>query len=172
MGTQTTPSSKRGQSLPFSACICCGQMARWIKILLCRKVGLIRLKQHCVRRGPSSPSPKRNKAPQFSARFYCAKTAGCIKMPLGIEVGLDTSGIVLDGTQLLSPKRGQSNPFWPTSIMSAWNKMPLCMEVGLSPGHIVLYGDPSPIPPQMGKPLNFLGPLLLWPNGCMRQDAT
>jgi len=48
--------------------------------------------------------------------------------------------------------------------------MKLGMQVGLDPGHIVLDGDPSPPPPE-GGPLIF-GPYLLWPNGCMDQDAT
>jgi len=48
--------------------------------------------------------------------------------------------------------------------------MKLGTEVG--PGHIVLDGDPAP-PPQRGTALPpIFGPCLLWPNGCMDQDAT
>jgi len=48
--------------------------------------------------------------------------------------------------------------------------MPLGMEVGLSPGDFVLDGDPAP--PQKGAEPPIFGPRLLWPNGCMDQDAT
>jgi len=41
----------------------------------------------------------------------------------------------------------------------------LGIQVGLGPGHIVLDGDQAPHPP-------IFGPYLLWPNGCMDQDAT
>jgi len=49
--------------------------------------------------------------------------------------------------------------------------MPLGMEAGLSPGHIVLAGNPAPLPKKGTEPPIF-GPCLLWPNGCMDQDAT
>jgi len=48
--------------------------------------------------------------------------------------------------------------------------MPLGMEVGLSPGDFVL-DEPSPLPKKGAEPPIF-GPYLLWPNGCMDQDAT
>jgi len=50
-------------------------------------------------------------------------------------------------------------------------KMPLGMEVGLSPGDFVLDGDPVIYPKRGGAPPIF-GPRLLWPSGCMDQDAT
>ena len=50
--------------------------------------------------------------------------------------------------------------------------MPLGMEVGLSPGDFVLDGDPAPYPKMGGALLPIFGPRLLWPNGCMDQDAT
>jgi len=49
--------------------------------------------------------------------------------------------------------------------------MPLCMKVGLSPGDFVLDGDPAPYP-KWAEPNPIFGPCLLWPNGCMDQDAT
>jgi len=54
--------------------------------------------------------------------------------------------------------------------MAGCIKMPLGMEVGLSPGDFVLNGDPSP--PQEGAGPPVFGACLLWPNGCMVQDAT
>jgi len=70
-------------------------------------------------------------------------------MKLGMHVGLGPGQIVLDGTQLPSPKGAQP----PASQFSAhiccgqmakWIKMLLGLEVGLSPGHIVLNEDPAP----------------------------
>jgi len=49
--------------------------------------------------------------------------------------------------------------------------MALGMEVGLGPVHIVLDGDTAPLPKKGLSPQIF-GPCLLWPNGCMDQDAT
>ena len=57
--------------------------------------------------------------PQFSTHVYCDQTAGWIKVALGIDVGLGPGHIVLDGTQLPSPKKGQSPAqFWPMSIVT------------------------------------------------------
>ena len=50
-------------------------------------------------------------------------------------------------------------------------KMPFGMEVGLSSGDFVLYGDPDPCP-KGAEPHPIFDPRLLWPNGCMDQDAT
>jgi len=49
--------------------------------------------------------------------------------------------------------------------------MSLGMEVGLSPGDFVLDGDPVPTP-KGAEPHPIFGTRLLWPNGCMDQDAT
>jgi len=52
--------------------------------------------------------------------------------------------------------------------------MPLGVELGLSPGDFVLDGDPALPASKMGAepPSPIFGPFLLWPNGCMHQDAT
>jgi len=55
--------------------------------------------------------------------------------------------------------------------MVGWIKMALGKEVGLGPVDIVLDGDTSPLPKKGAEPPVF-GPSLLWPNGCMDQDAT
>jgi len=52
---------------------------------------------------------------------------------------------------------------------TGWIKMPLVMEVGLSPGNIVF--DADQLHPK-GQSSPIFGPCLLWPNGCMDQDAT
>ena len=64
---------------------------------------------HWVRWGPSSPH-KGHSPRQFSAHVRCGQTAGWIKMPLGMEVGLVSGDIVLDGDPTPSPqKRGHSS---------------------------------------------------------------
>ena len=78
------PSSKRGRSPhpQFSAHICCGQMAAWIKMPLGMEVGLG--PGDFVLDGNPAPPPQKGvePPPQFSAHFYCGQTVGCIKMPL------------------------------------------------------------------------------------------
>ena len=120
------------------------------------------------------PLPKKGAEipPQFLAYVYCGQTAAWIKMPLGMEVGLGPRHIVLDRTQLPSPKKGHSPQFSAHVCDQAagWIKMPLGTMVGLGPGRIVLDADPAPHP--IGhSPTNF-GPCLLWPNSWMDQDAT
>ena len=48
----------------------------------------------------------------------------------------------------------------------------ITMKLGVHvPGHILLDGDPAPLPKKGTEPPIF-GPCLLWPNGCMDEDAT
>jgi len=54
--------------------------------------------------------------------------------------------------------------------MAGCIKMLFDMEVGLSPGDFVLDGDPAPLKKEVDPPI--FDPRLLWPNGCMDQDAT
>ena len=64
---------------------------------------------------------------------YCGQTVGWIKMKLGLEVGLGTGHIVLDGdAQLCLPKKGAQQPppfgpclLWPNGSMdqdATWNR--------------------------------------------------
>jgi len=73
------------------------------------------------------------------------------------------------------PPKGHSPSQFSTHIccgqMAWWIKMPLVMEVGLNPSDIVLDGDLAPLPKRRQSPPIF-GPCLLWPHGCMDQDAT
>jgi len=68
----------KGHSPPpqFSAHICWGQMAAWIKMPLGMEVDLDQ--GDFVLDGDPGPSPKRGQSPppQFSAHFYCGQTAG------------------------------------------------------------------------------------------------
>jgi len=54
--------------------------------------------------------------------------------------------------------------------MVGWIKMKLGMRLDLGPGHVVLDVDQLPSPKGADHPI--LGPYLLWPNGCMDQNAT
>jgi len=77
-------------------------------------------------------------------------------------------------TQLPSPKRGQSPQFLAhlyCGQTAGCIKMPLGIEVGLSPGDFVLDGNPAPTL-KRAEPRPIFGPRLLWPNGCIDQDAT
>jgi len=96
------PPPQRGTAHQFSAHVCCGQTAGWIKM----PPGRSRPRRHCVRRGPSLSLEKGGTAaPHFLAHVYCGQTARWIKMPLGMEEGLaplaqSSDHTVLDGTQL------------------------------------------------------------------------
>ena len=74
---------------------------------------------HCVRWGPRSPSPKGGGVPQFSTHVYSGQTAGWIKMALGMEVGLGSGHIVLDGDPAPLPQKGDRGPnFRPISVVA------------------------------------------------------
>jgi len=100
---------------------------------------------------------------------------GRIKMKLGTQVGLSPGHIVLHGDPGPPPSKPQRGtaPQFAAHIccgqMAGWIKMPLGRKVGLDPSDIVLDGIQL-TPPQKGGPI--FGPYLLWPNGCMDQDAT
>jgi len=71
-------------------------------------------------------------------------------MPLGMELGLGSGDIVLDGDPAPPPQKGRGAPS-PNVYLgqtAGWIKMVLGMEVGLSPGDFVLDGDTA-------SPLNF-----------------
>jgi len=162
-GFGTQPAPQKGRSPQFSAHICCGQTAAWIKMPLCTEVGLG--PGDIVLDGDPAPSsPRRGWSPlQFSAYVYRCQTPGWIKMTLGMAVGLGPGHIVLNGDPAPLPQKGGRVPLnfgpfllWPNGWM---HQHALGMEVGLSPGDFVLDG----IQPCLG---------LLWPNGWMDQDVT
>jgi len=96
---QTAP--PMGTAYQFSAQVCCGQTAGWIKMPLGREVDL----------GPGDialdgdPVPRRGAAPQFSTHVSLDQTTGWMKMPDGTEVGPT-------GAEQPSPLFG-SCLFWP-----------------------------------------------------------
>ena len=129
---------------------------------------------HIVLDGDPAPPPPKAHSPQFSARICSCKMDGWIKMSLGREIGLGPSDIVLHGGPSSPPQKRGHSPQFSAHVycgqMAGWIKMPLGMEVGLSQGHIVL--DRGPTPPKRGHSPLIFGPCLLWPSGCMDQDAT
>ena len=55
---------------------------------------------------------------------------------------------------------------------AGWIKMALGTKVCLSPGDSVLDGDPAPSAQKGWSPSPIFGPFVLWPGGCVHQDAT
>jgi len=107
----------------FSAYVCCGHTAAWIKMPLGTEVGL-GLRDIVLDENPASP-PLKGHSPQFLAHVYCGQTAGRMKTPLGTE--LDCYGTrprprphcVRRGPS--SPRKGHSSPppsFRPMSIVA------------------------------------------------------
>jgi len=107
---------------------------------------------------------------------YCGQTVGWIKMKLGIEVGLGSGHIVLDGDPAPPRKKGHSPPQFSAHVRcgqtALWIEMPFSTEVGLGPGHIVLDGDPAPLPKKGAPQAPQFSAQVLWANGWMDQDAT
>ena len=132
---------------PFSAHICCGQMAAWIKMPLGMHVGLG--PGDFVLDGDPAPPPKRGCShPHFSAHVHYGQTAGWIKTALDTEMGLGPGHIMLDRDPDALPKKGGVAPYpiFGPFLVAGCIKMPLGMEVGLSPGDFVLDGDPASSP--------------------------
>jgi len=97
-GDPASPSPKKGTEPQFSANVCCGQTAGWIKIPLSMEVGLG--PGHIAWMGTQIPLERGIQPPHFSAHVYCGQTAGWIKMPLGTKVGRGLGNIVLDAIDL------------------------------------------------------------------------
>ena len=157
----------KGHSPQFSADICYGQMAGWIKMPLGTEVCLG--PDYCVLDGDPAPPPQKgDRAPQFLAHV-CGQSAGWIKMAFGMEVGLGPDDIVLDGDPV-PPKKGAQPPLPKVSVHVCCGQtavcitIPLGVEVGLSLVDIVLDGDPAPSPLKGHSPSIFYQ-CSLWPNG-------
>jgi len=73
-------------------------------------------------------------------------------MKLGLQVGLGSGHIVLDGNPAPLPPKAHSPPVFGPCLLwpNGWMKTPLGTEVDLSPGHIVLDGDPAPLARERG----------------------
>jgi len=110
-----TPPAK-GHSPQFSADVCCGQTAEWIKMPLGREVELG--PGDIVLDGDPAPPSKKWHSPQFLAHVCYGHTAGWIQMPLGMEVGLGPGHIELDGGP--TPPYGHTPSFRSMSVVAKW----------------------------------------------------
>jgi len=116
----SSPFPKRRRNPQFSANVCCGQMAAWIKMPLGMEVDLD--PSDFVLDGDPAPLPKKGRSPHFSAHFYC-RMALCIRIPLGTEIGLSPGDIVLDRDQAPTPLKRHNPPIfgqyplWPNGWM-------------------------------------------------------
>jgi len=76
------PPLPKGHNPQFSAHICCGQMAAWIKMSLGMELGL-GAGDFVLDGDPAPPPQKVDGAPNFSSHVYCGQTAGWMKLVLG-----------------------------------------------------------------------------------------
>jgi len=94
----------KGHSRQFSAGICCGQMAGWIKMQLGREVGLV--PSDIVLDGdPAPPLEKRRDSPQFLAHVYCGETAEYNLLSLSYKVLTSTQPTYLHNLISVQPPR-------------------------------------------------------------------
>ena len=134
-----------GPSSPqFSAHICCGQMAAWIKMSPGMEIGL-GPGDFVLDGDPTPPPQKGGRAPKFSAHVYCDQTAGWMKLVLGMEVGLSPGDFVLDEDQVPFPQKGAEPPpqfsaHFYCGQTAACIKMPLGLRL------CVKWGPCSPLP--------------------------
>jgi len=107
---------------------------------------------------------------------HCGQTVGRIKMKLGLQLGLGPGHIVLDGDPSAPPPKGHSpHPIFDPSVAAIG-----CMDQDATwhgarpqPRRLCVRWDPALPSPKGGQsPSPIFGPFLLWPNGCMHQDAT
>jgi len=147
-----SPPLQRGTAPQFSAHICCGQIARWVKVPRDMEVGL-GPGDFGVRWGHSSPPQKGAEPAIFD---------GCLLWPNG---WMDQDGTWHGGGPWSRPHCARWGPSSPPQKggrapqfsagfycgqRAGCVKMPFGMQVGLSPDDFVLDGDPVP-PPQQVK---------------------
>ena len=156
-----SPPTRKGAEPPkFSAHVCCGQTAEWIKMALGVEVGLN--PGDFVIDGDIAPSPIVGKfllwpngwmhhdttwyggrhSPPFLANVRCGQTTGCTKMALGMEVGLGPGDFVFDGDPATPRTEGTPTPIQVLVHVycgqtAGWMKTPLGTEVDL--GTATLY---------------------------------
>jgi len=125
--------------------------------------------------GTHLPYGKRGRShlPNFSPISIVAKRLDGSTWHLAWRWALVQASLCYMGTQLLSQKKEaepQLSAYFYCGQTVGCIKMPLGINAGLSPCDFVLDGDPAPSP--KGAELPIFCPPLLWPNGCMDQDAT
>jgi len=152
MGTQV-PLLNRGKASQFSAPICCGQMARWIKMPLGRKVGLG--SGHIVLDGDPAPLPKkRAQPPNFRPMSIVPKRLADQDATCCGGRPQSKRHCVRWGQSTPPPKGGRAPSFWLMSSVAKRLHGSRCH----CPGHIVLDVDPAPSPRKKGH-----SPPIFWP---------
>ena len=144
--------SPKGHSPQFSAHVCCGQMAAWIKISLGMQLGL-GPGDFVLNADPTPGSPpQKGGAPKFSAHVYCGQTAGWMKLVLGMEVGLSPGYFVLDEDPTPLPKGEGAAPqiFGPCLLRpNGWMGEAGTWHGGRpQPRRLCVRWGPSPLPPK------------------------
>ena len=155
----------KGHSPQFSAHICCGQKAAWIKMPFGMKVGLGQ--GHIVLDGDRASIPKKegHSPPIFSAHVHCGQTAGWIKMPLCTMIGLSPPTLCYMWPQHYP--QGEQPPISAhvcCGQTAGWIKVP---RWALAQATLCYIGTQLPLPKWAPPPI--FGPCLLWPNGCPSQ---
>jgi len=167
------------QSPPFSAHICCGQMAEWIKMPLGMEKGLG--PGDCVRWGPSSPPKKVGGAPSPIFGLCPLWRNGWVDQDATWHTGgpwyrlhcarLGPSNPLQKGGSTLAKKGLSPFPnFRPISIVAKRLDAPGYhgTDVCLGPGYIVRWGPSSPPPKRDTVSCNFLAHVCC---GWVNQDA-
>jgi len=157
----------KGHSPQFSAHICCGQMAAWIKMSLGMELGV----------GPADfvldapPSPKGGQRPQIFGP--------CLLWPNGwMDEAGTRHGYRPQPRRLCArwrpsplPKRGRGrapSPIFGAFLLSlnGWmHQYATCYGCRRQPRGLCVRWRPSPIPQKGGGAPKIFGPCLLWPNG-------
>jgi len=93
----------------------------------------------------------KGRTPQFSVHVYCNQTAEWIKVALGMEVGLGSGRIVLDGDlgPLPPKKRGRAHPnFRPIFVVAKrWMHQDATWYGGMpQPMRLCVRWGPTPLP--------------------------
>jgi len=126
--------------------------------------------------GTQFPSPKGAQPPIFGP--YLLQPNGCMDQDLTWYEARPRPRRLCVRWKPRSPSsKGGGAPKFSAHVYcgqtAGWMKLVLGMEVGLSPGDFMLDGYPVSFPQKGAEPPSpIFGPFLLWPNGCMQQNAT
>jgi len=136
--------------------------------------------------GVQVTSPKRRHSPQFSADLYCDQTAGCIKMVTWYGGRPEPRRLCVGwGTSPHAKRDGAPPNFRPTYIVAKRLHGSMDQDatwhggIGLGLREIVFDVETAPPPRKLAHPsppnfgpMSILTQRLLWPNGCMDEDAS
>ena len=136
------PLPKRGGASEFSAHVCCGQTAGWIKMALGMEVWRRWSRPYCARWGPRSPPKKGAEPPPIFGPSLLWPNGGTHQQDATWYEGRPQPGrLCVRWGSNLSPIRAEAPAEFSAHIYcgqtAAWIKMPLGMEVGLGLRDIV-----------------------------------